>query len=145
MRAETGAQPAPVSVTVPGISVIVVNYGTADLAIAAVESVLASAVAGYRVDVHLVDNASPGGDAAQLAEAARARGWGARVTLYPETTNHGFGRGNNLVLRALAARPVPPRYVFLLNPDAQLQNDVIPILADYLEEGLAQFDLSCER
>lgn len=129
------------------ISVIVVNYGTAELAVAAVESVLASDTGGYRVDVHLVDNASPGGDAARFAEAARARAWGDRVTLYPETCNHGFGRGNNLVLKALAARPAPPRFVFLLNPDAQLRNAAIPILARYLEAhpGVAFAGAGIER
>lgn len=117
------------------ISVIVVNYGTASLAIDAVESVLFRyPVTGRRsVDVHLVDNASPGDDAARLAEAHAARGWGGRVTLYLETVNHGFGRGNNVVLEALAARPAPPDKVFLLNPDARLANDAPSILADFLD------------
>ena len=57
-----------------------------------------------------------------------------RVTLYPERVNHGFGRGNNLVLHALAARPTPPDKVFLLNPDAQLDNEAIAILADVLDQ-----------
>ena len=115
------------------ISVIVVNYGTAELAIAAVDSVLERRHGGRAVDMHLVDNASPGGDAARLAAAHAERGWGARVTLYPETVNHGFGRGNNLVLRALAARPVPPVHVMLLNPDARLDNEAIDILAGFLD------------
>lgn len=117
----------------PAISVIVVNYGTAELALAAVESVLARDHGGRSVDVHLVDNASPGGDAARFARAHADRGWGARVTLYPETENHGFGRGNNLVLRALAARATPPRYVMLLNPDARLENEALAILAEFLD------------
>lgn len=115
------------------ISVIVVNYGTADLAIEAVESVLSRRHGGRAVDVHLVDNASPGGDAARLAEAHATRGWGDRVTLYPETENHGFGRGNNLVFAALARRETPPRYVMLLNPDARLENEALEILAGFLD------------
>lgn len=115
------------------ISVIVVNYGTADLAIEAVESVLSRRHGGRAVDLHLVDNASPGGDAARLAEAHAARGWGDRVTLYPETENHGFGRGNNLVFAALARRETPPRYVMLLNPDARLENEALEILAGFLD------------
>ncbi len=115
------------------ISVIIVNYNTADLALEAVESVLARHHDGRRVDVHLVDNASPKGDATPLAQAIAARGWQGRVTLYAETENHGFGRGNNLVLRALAARPVPPRYVMLLNPDAQLRDETIGGLAEFLD------------
>ena len=115
------------------IAVIVVNYGTASLTIAAVDSVLARQHGGRSVEVHVVDNASPEGDAKTLAEAHAARGWGDRVRLWPETENHGFGRGNNLVLEELARRATPPKYVFLLNPDAELENDAIDILARALE------------
>jgi len=115
------------------IAVIIVNYGTAALAIEAVESVLTRHHGGREVEVHLVDNASPGGDAAVLAEAHAARGWGERVTLWPETENHGFGRGNNVVLEALAAREAPPDKVFLLNPDARLENEALAILAEVLD------------
>lgn len=115
------------------ISVIVVNYGTADLAISAVESVLQRSHAGRSVEIHLVDNASPGEDARQLQAAHQERGWSDRVTLYIEATNHGFGRGNNLVLRALAGRPTPPKYVLLLNPDARLKTEAIATLADFLD------------
>lgn len=115
------------------IAVIVVNYGTADLAIAAVDSVLRQSHGGRPVEIHLVDNASPGEDAARLAAAMAQPGRAGRVILYPETENHGFGRGNNVVLRALDRRPDPPEYVFLLNPDACLQNDAIAHLAAFLD------------
>ena len=115
------------------ISVIVVNYGTAALAAEAVQSVLDRHHGGRVVDVHLVDNASPGDDAAVLARIHAERGWGGRVTLYPEKENHGFGRGNNIVLRALAARATPPDHVMFLNPDARLENEAIDILAGFLD------------
>lgn len=115
------------------IAVIVVNYGTADLAVAAVESVLSRDHGGRAVEVHLVDNASPGDDAQRLTETHVARGWGARVTLWPEGHNHGFGGGNNVVLTALAARETPPDFVFLLNPDAQLDTEALADLAAALE------------
>ncbi len=115
------------------IAVIVVNYGTADLSIAAVESVLAHRHDGHPVEVHLVDNASPGDDAARFAQAHDTRGWGERVTLWLESTNHGFGRGNNVVIHALDRRAAPPDYIFLLNPDAMLENEALAILADRLD------------
>lgn len=115
------------------IAVIIVNYGTADLAIAAVDSVLSRHHDGHPVEVHLLDNASPDGDAAVLARAHAARNWGDRVVLWLERENHGFGRGNNIVLQGLASRPAPPDYAFLLNPDAQLRNEAIAILADRLD------------
>ncbi|MDY6925439.1 MAG: glycosyltransferase family 2 protein [Pseudomonadota bacterium] len=116
------------------VAVVTVNYGTPDLSIAAVESVLARDHGGRSVEVHLVDNASPGGDAEAFRQAHAARGWGDRVTLWLETENHGFGRGNNLVLKRLAARAAPPTFVFLLNPDATLENEAIDILAHALED-----------
>lgn len=115
------------------ISVIIVNYGTADLAGAAVDSVLQRDHAGRTVDIHLIDNASPGPDRGILSARMQEPAWRDRVTFYPEAVNHGFGRGNNRVLQALAARPTPPRYVFLLNPDARLENNAIAILANFLD------------
>lgn len=115
------------------IDVIVVNYGTADLAIRAVQSVLDRASDPARTHVHLVDNASPGLDSARLREAHAACGWGTAVTLWIETENHGFGRGNNVVLEALARQEEPPDKVFLLNPDARLENKALDILAAALD------------
>lgn len=115
------------------IAVIVVNYGTAALACEAVQSVLDRQHGGRDVRVHLVDNASPGDEAQLLRDTHAARGWGAAVTLWPETENHGFGRGNNVVLTALAGQKDPPARVFLLNPDARLANEAIDSLATALD------------
>lgn len=115
------------------IAAIIVNYGTADLAIQAAESLLERDHGGRRVDVHLVDNASPGGDADILRAAYAERGWEGRLTLWLEPENHGFGRGNNVVLKALAAVETPPDYVYLLNPDARLENEAVDLLAAALD------------
>ncbi|TDX22226.1 glycosyltransferase family 2 protein [Rhodovulum visakhapatnamense] len=115
------------------IAVIIVNYNAAGLAIEGVESVRARTHGGRTVEIHLVDNASPDGSAEILQRAHADRGWGREVTLYLEAENHGFGRGNNIVLETLAARTDPPDYVFLLNPDARLENETLAILADFLD------------
>lgn len=114
------------------VAVIIVNYGTADMAIAAVDSVLHRAPDNLSVEVHLVDNASPGDDAAVLQSMAPR--WGEAVTLHLETINHGFGRGNNVVLRKLAQRSERPDKVFLLNPDARLETNAVAQLADFLDD-----------
>ena len=116
-----------------GIAVLIVNYGSADLALAAVASVLERDHGGRHVEIHLVDNASPGDDAAHLKAEIAIRGWQNEVTLYAECENHGFARGNNLVLRHLAARSNPPELVFFLNPDAALKNEAVAELADFLD------------
>lgn len=115
------------------IAVIVVNYGTADLTIAAVNSVLSRSHGGRSIEIHVVDNASSGDDATKLAEAHATGHWDGQVTLWLETENHGFGRGNNLVLETLLSRPSPPEYVFLLNPDAELESEAIHELATAIE------------
>ena len=119
------------------VAAIVVNYGTAALALEAVESLLAHP--GPLAEVHLVDNASPGGDGAWLAEAIAARGWGGRVRLWAETVNHGFGRGNNLVIAELLARVEAGdgaggvSKVFLLNPDARFEGAAVSQLSGFLD------------
>lgn len=114
------------------IAVIIVNYGIAGSAADAVDSVI-SQTRTRDVEIHVVDNASPGEDAKLLTRMHAERNWGDRVTLWPEDQNHGFGEGNNIVLRTIAARAEPPELVFLLNPDACLQNDAIEELAAVLE------------
>ena len=113
------------------IALIIVNYCTARLSIGAVESVLERRHGSRNVHVHLVDNNSTGDDVAVLSEAARS--WGSRVTLHLENVNHGFGRGNNVVLRRLAEEGRPPKYVFFLNPDALLKTEAIDQLAEFLD------------
>ena len=117
----------------PSIAIIIVNYGTAALALDAAASVLGQTLPDRAIHIHIVDNASPGDDAQTLAGEIIARGWQDRVTLWPETVNHGFGRGNNVVLSALSRLPAPPAYVFLLNPDAALEDGALPRLATLLD------------
>ncbi|MEP3328916.1 glycosyltransferase family 2 protein [Sedimentitalea sp.] len=115
------------------IAVVIVNYGSADLTTAAIESILMRQHGGRQVEVHVVDNASPGDDAAVLEARHAKSAWGDRVTLWLEDSNLGFGRGNNVVLNALGDRNDPPDYVFFLNPDAELENEALAILADRLD------------
>lgn len=114
------------------VAVIVVNYATATLAAAAVRSALRAASADCAVEVHLVDNASPHGDADQLRQLHGAENWGGAVTLYAEQQNHGFGRGNNVALQHLTARATPPDFVLLLNPDAELAEGALDKLVAFM-------------
>ncbi|WGV15935.1 glycosyltransferase family 2 protein [Fuscovulum ytuae] len=109
------------------------NYGTAELALAAAASVLEQAVLPPALHLHIVDNASPGDDAQTIEKEITARGWQDRVTLWAETVNHGFGRGNNLVLCALSDQPTSPDYVLLLNPDAILEQSALATMAALLD------------
>lgn len=116
------------------IAVVIVNYNTVDLTLQGIQSVLDRTVEDANVTIHVVDNASPEGDAPKLLKAVQDRGWQDKVALHLETINHGFGRGNNVVLQKLAERLTPPDYVFLLNPDAQLKNDVLGISLAFMKD-----------
>lgn len=111
------------------VAVVIVNYGTAELTVQAVDSVLRQA--GPPPEIHVVDNASPGNDRAILARARD--GWPDSVVLWFETENHGFGRGNNIALRAMADRDDPPGKVLFLNPDARLATPVPAQLSAFLD------------
>lgn len=113
------------------IPMVIVNYGTADLVAKGVESLLGreSSVA---VEIHIVENNSPDPHERPKLQAL-AESWPGLITLYFEAENHGFGRGNNVALKALAERTTPPEFVFLLNPDALLQTDVVGQLAAFLD------------
>lgn len=113
------------------IPVVIVNYGTADLVTKAVVGLLERH--GRRaVELHIVENNSPDPLEREKLKAIEER-WPGLITIYMETENHGFGRGNNVALRALGGRVAPPEFVFLLNPDAVPQTDVIAELVDFLE------------
>jgi len=111
-----------------------VNYGTAGLAAQAVRSALAQNVPDGQLVVHLVDNAAPGDDATTLRDLHRREGWGARVVLHLEGVNHGFGRGNNVALRALTAAAPRPDHILLLNPDATLETGAVAALSGFLDK-----------
>lgn len=115
------------------IGVVIVNYNSATLTSRAVESIFEQISDASGVHVHIVDNASPDGGAAKLRDTIAARGWGGRVSLYEEARNHGFGRGNNVALAAMAGMAQRPQKVLFLNPDARLKTDVIARLSACLE------------
>jgi GT2 family glycosyltransferase len=86
------------------VSVVIVNYRTPELTMAAVESALAQSEA---VEVIVVDNAS-GDDS-----VSRLKALGGRVILIESSENIGFGRANNL-----GVERANQEFIFLLNSDA---------------------------
>jgi hypothetical protein len=87
------------------VSVIIVTYNSAGCIAACVESVLAQQ--GVTFEVIVVDNASTDETPARLKNLA--------CRVISAGGNLGFGRGNNLGFGVSSGR-----YIYLLNPDAQL-------------------------
>jgi len=115
---------------VPRVTVSIVNYRTAALTLACVESVLADLAggcAGIDAEVVVVDNASGDGSAERIADWIAARP-GAPVTLVRSPRNGGFAAGHNLALAGSSAE-----FVLLLNSDAELRPGCLAALVAALE------------
>jgi len=113
------------------IAVVIVTYRCAALTIESLRSVAAErSAAGLHIRAFVVDNAS--GDAPSIAEAIESNDWRSWVTLVTAEKNGGFAYGNNLGI-ARAYQDHVPRYIYLLNPDAQVRPGAIEALARFLE------------
>jgi GT2 family glycosyltransferase len=93
------------------ICVIILNYGTADLAIASAVSALAD-IDGLSGEVVVVDNASPDSSYQKLMAWRSALPPDTPVHVIPSPTNSGYSGGNNLGLKSRDAE-----YYVLLNSD----------------------------
>ena len=108
------------------VAVIVVNYGTPELTIACVESVLRST--GVRPRIVVVDNASNDDSVARIGAAL---GNMTDVMLVARSVNDGYTGGNNAGV-ALAAQ-MNARYAFILNSDTLVDPDCLRLLVEEAE------------
>jgi GT2 family glycosyltransferase len=105
------------------VSVLIVNFRTAELTIDAVRSSLRQPEA---TEIIVVDNASGDDSVLKLKEAFDEE---ARVQIVASPENLGFGRGNNLA----AERATQP-FVFLLNSDALFHDGCLAALLSHWEK-----------
>lgn len=117
----------------PGtVAVVLVNYCTRDLTVDCLTS-LADEVADFPgSEVIVVDNASPDGSGAGIAEAIAANGWHwARLLAMPR--NGGFSYGNNGAIREFLARSAQPSYIWLLNTDTIVRPGALRTLIEFMQ------------
>jgi N-acetylglucosaminyl-diphospho-decaprenol L-rhamnosyltransferase len=113
----------------PELAVLVVNWNVRDLLRSCLDSALADCVSsnlGTRIWV--VDNASQDGSAEMVRDRFP------QVRLISSSENLGFAAGNNVALRQMASED-PPRYVLLLNPDAELHCGALQRLVTFLDQN----------
>ncbi len=116
----------------PDLAVVIVSWNVRDLLAACLRFLFADlARSSLEAQVWVVDNASTDGTPQMVAEAFPA------IHLIASQENLGFARANNLALRAIS-RPSPlvPRpspYVWLLNPDTEVQPGATAALVDFME------------
>jgi len=102
----------------PDLSIIIVSWNVRDLLAACLRSLFEDLdQSGLEAGVWVVDNASTDGTPEMVAEAFPA------VHLVASGENLGFAAGNNLALREISNphAPTHPNYVWLLNPDTEVQ------------------------
>jgi len=112
------------------VAVIVVSWNVRDLLHRCLTSIFATAPPTLTLHVVVVDNASGDGS----AEMVRRRF--PQVQLIVNTHNRGFTAGNNQALRTLGFGKEGnelPRYVLLLNPDAELVGDALETMVHFMD------------
>jgi hypothetical protein len=109
------------------LNVIILNYGTPDLAIASAESVQPQieAIGGRLI---LVDNASPDNSAEKLSAWAASKP-GAPLEIILSPVNGGFAAGNNLGIKAGEAA-----FYLLLNSDTLVEPGALAALLGAMKE-----------
>lgn len=110
------------------LAVVILNYGTPDLAIKAAESVLRQLPC--RSQLILVDNASPDDSHARFLAWRATLGAGAPVDVILSPRNGGYSAGNNLGLKAARAE-----FYILLNSDAFMRAGSVSRLLEAMERS----------
>jgi hypothetical protein len=103
------------------VSIIIVNYNTLHVIRPCIDSIVEQ-TKDISYEIIVVDNGSTDGSIEVLSEDKR-------VTLVPTGENLGFGKANNKGLKY-----VHGNYIFFLNSDTLLKNNVIKMLYDFAEQ-----------
>jgi len=102
----------------PVVSILVISYNTREMTLDCLRSIAEQTTVPHEVIV--VDNNSPDGSAAAIAEAFPD------LRLIAADVNHGFAKGNNI-----AAQYAQGRYLLLLNPDTVVLDHAIDRLVAF--------------
>lgn len=113
---------------IPLVSIIYVNYNTSDLLICSIESIIRHC-RETPFEIIIIDNAS------RVQERNILKEWlsqkpDKQVNLIFSDENAGFAKANNV-----GAEQSNGKYLFFLNPDTLVVNDVLKIFSDFLESS----------
>lgn len=108
----------------PAVTIVTVNYKTADLVIDCVQSIKDHKPEDMPVTIVVVDNGSNDGSLEKIAKAHPD------VTLIDGKDNLGFSKGNNMALRN-----VTTPYAMLFNNDALMLPGALERMVDFMEEN----------
>jgi GT2 family glycosyltransferase len=103
------------------VSIVIVNYNTAQLSVACAESILRQSLRS-QIEVIIVDNGSQDDSVARLMQLPPP------VIVIENKANLGFAAANNRGIRESSGR-----YVLLLNSDTELLDAGLDSLVDYMD------------
>lgn len=105
------------------LSIIIVNYKTPELTVAAIASVMGSDTR-YTYEIIVIDNASADQSVEQIRQQFPD------VILLANESNVGFAKANNQGFRLAQGR-----YVLLLNSDTVVQEDTLEVMLNFMEDS----------
>lgn len=115
------------------LAIVTVNYGTPELTIRCIESVMNDRDQLPAFRMYIVDNQSPDASVKLIGDYLHTQKLDDWVSLIAAPENGGYAYGNNQALRtALALAPIP-EYFWLLNPDTQVRPGAARSLIDFLK------------
>ena len=114
------------------VAIVIVNDRTPELTGRCLTALETERSAFRELKVIIVDGHSADGSAEQLSRLIAKSSFGDFVTLLPLSLNGGFGWANNQAIKRLMRAGERPRYIHLLNPDAEIEAGAVSRLADYL-------------
>lgn len=106
------------------VSVIIVNYNTAEQVCVLLESILKQ-TKGIKYEIIIADNASSDNSYNIINQK-----FSNKILWLAMPENLGFARANNEGIKSASGRNI-----FFLNPDTILQNNAIKILSDFLDKN----------
>lgn len=112
-----------------GLAVVIVSWNVRDLLTDCLRSLCADlTTSGLQADIWVVDNGSTDGTPEMVVEAFP------QVHLIASPENLGFAAGNNVALREISnPKSQIPKYIWLLNPDTEVQPGATAALLAALE------------
>jgi len=116
------------------VTVAIVNYRSAALTIACLETLYHEVAAMPTLRVVVADNASGDDSVAILRDAIASRGWSDWARVLPLPRNGGFAYGNNAVIREALTDANAVDAVLLLNPDTLVRPGAISTMVKFMRE-----------
>jgi GT2 family glycosyltransferase len=114
------------------VSAVIVNYRTPELTKKCLSSLAAERALLPKLTAIVVDGGSGDDSAEQLSDYVANEEYGDWLTVLPLPVNGGFAWANNEAICRLLQQSDPPQFVYVLNPDTEVEHGAVSALALYL-------------